>query len=353
MTGSDSSGSPDQTRRFPLDPKEFWDIPASPLRYAVVRAVNDFFALGRLDLAATLTYYSSLSVFPALLILVSMLGVFGHGESTAAYLVSLISRVASKDIVDLLSGPISDLATQSGATWALAIGSVTAFWSASSYVGAFGRALNTLFGVREGRPLWVLAPINLFVTLVTIVLAAVLIAMFVLSTDVVLRIGELLEIGSDSLALWLIIKVPLAIVSAIVLVNLLYHVTPNVRYPRFSWVSAGSTLAILGLGLAGWVFVYYAENLQYLNATYGIIGSVIVLMTGLWLMNVVLLFGAQLDIELIRIRQLKRGVAAEEAIQVPIWNASGTAFQDEVNQRLVKQGRLIRLSHHHEDSGPT
>ena len=128
--------------------------------------MSEFSKDGCTDLAATLTYFAVLSIFPALLALVSLLGVFGQGEATTNAILDFLNRYAPAELVNLLSGPISQLTTQSGAGFALVVGVVGALWTASGYTGAFARAMNRIYEISEGRPFWKLKPIMLLITLI-------------------------------------------------------------------------------------------------------------------------------------------------------------------------------------------
>ena len=158
--------SPDDARK----PDSPTDLTRRSWSYAFRQAWAEFRRDECTDLAAGLTYYAVLSLFPALLAVVSLLGVFGQGASTTETVLELIGRIGQQGAVDQLRQPITQLTETNAAGFALVFGLLGALWSASGYVGAFGRAMNKVYEVDEGRPFWKLRPLNLAVTVVAVVL---------------------------------------------------------------------------------------------------------------------------------------------------------------------------------------
>lgn len=328
------------TAPHPEDPRK----PASPPEirrpswaYVFKRAAFEFNADGCTDLAAALTYFSVLSLFPGLLAALSLLGVVGQGEATAAWLLSFLQANGPADLVELLRDPVTQLATQGGSGLALVTGLVGAVWAASGYVGAFGRAMNKIYEVAEGRPFWVLRPVQVLVTLVILGLAVGVLLLFLLAGP----LGEatLGKPVADTLDL---VAWPAAAVVGLLALAVLYYATPNVRQPRFRWISIGAVVALVGMAVAAVAFTFYVSNFSQYNAMYGTVGSVIVLLLGLWIMNNVMLFGGELDAELERGRQLQGGIEAEETLQLPPRDTRQTEKTEAQTRALVEAGRELR-----------
>ena len=317
--------------------------------YVFKRALFEFTKDGCTDLAATLTYFAVLSIFPALLALVSLLGVFGQGEATTKAILDFLDQYAPASLVDLLSEPISQLTTQSGAGLALLVGIVGALWTASGYTGAFSRALNRVYGVEEGRPFWKLKPVMLLVTLIMVLIVAAVMVMVLLSGDLAQTLGDAVGLGATAVTVWNWAKIPVVLLLLVLLIAILFYATPNVQQPKFRWMSPGAAISLVFMIVAGLAFAFYVANFAKYNATYGIIGSVIILLLGLWIMNNALLFGAEVDAELERVRQLQGGIRAERTIQLPPRDTAQVKKLQEKEEKLEAEGRTIRLHAEHVD----
>jgi len=269
------------------------------------------------DLAAALTYYAVLAIFPALLAIVSLLGVVGQADSTAKTLLDLVSQFGSPQVADLLRDPIMQLTGSPAAGVALIVGVLGALWSASGYVGAFGRAMNRVYGIDEGRPIWKLRPTMLGVTAFTVVLIVVAALILVISGPVAETVGDLVGLGSTAVFVWDIAKLPILAIIAVVIVAVLYYWAPNVKQPKFKWMSLGSLVALVIWLVASVGFAFYIANFSNYNKTYGSLGAVIVFLLWLWITNNALLFGAEFDAELERGRELQAGLRAERDILLP------------------------------------
>ncbi|MGQ1839679.1 YihY/virulence factor BrkB family protein [Kocuria turfanensis] len=346
------SRSKEQTAPDPEDPRK----PDSPTEiskpawgYVFKRALSEFSKDDCTDLAASLTYFAVLSLFPALLAIVSLLGVFGQGQATTQAITGFLEGAAPPELVTLLEGPINNLTTSTGAGLALITGIVGALWTASGYTGAFGRAMNRIYEVEEGRPVWKLRPMNILVTLVLVLIVVLIMLMLLISGGIAQWVGDLIGLGSTAVTVWNIAKWPVVVVLAVLLIAVLYYFTPNVRQPKFRWISMGSIVALLVAALAAAAFTWYVTNFASYNATYGIIGSVIILLLGLWIINNVLLLGAEIDAEVERGRQLQGGIKAEETIQLPPRDTRQVEKKDKKEDKLVDQGRKLRLEHEHLD----
>jgi membrane protein len=335
----------------PRKPDSPADLSSRSWRYAVRQAWAEFRRDECTDLAAALTYFAVLSLFPALLAVVSLLGVFGQGESTTQTVLDLVERIGQEDAVEQLRQPITQMTETGAAGFALVAGLVGALWSASGYIGAFGRAMNRIYEVDEGRPFWKLRPLNLVLTLVSVVLAAVVLLGLVVSGPFSRELGETLGVGDTTVTIWNIAKWPLMLLVVVFLVAILYYATPNVRQPRFRWISVGAGLAIVVWVLASAAFGLYVANFGSYNKTYGSLAGVIILLLWLWLTNLALLFGAEVDAELERSRQLQAGIEAEETLQLP---PRDTRRSDKEAAKLddqVRQGRELREQAAADDRG--
>lgn len=328
----------------PRKPESPTDLTKPSLMFVLKKTAREFGRDQCTDLAAALTYYSVLSLFPALLALVSLLGVFGQGEKTVDAVMQMIDELGPSSAVDTLRGPVEQLVDAPSAGLALVLGLAGALWSASGYVGAFGRAMNRMYEVDEGRPIWKLRPAMLLVTLVALILAAAVALMLAVSGPIAQSIGDTIGLGSTALTVWNIARWPVVLVFVVVIVAVLYWATPNVKQPRFRWISAGAVLAILTWILASAAFALYVSNFGSYNKTYGALAGVIVFLLWLWLTNLALLFGAEFDAELERGRQLQAGMAAEEHLQLPPRDTKASDKNAKKDQEFVEQGRALRES---------
>ena len=298
------------------------------------------------DLAAALTYYAVLSIFPALIALVSILGLVGEAEATTNRLLDIMGSFVPADAMDQLKPIVSSLASNQGAGLGLIIGLATALWTASNYVNAFSRATNRIYEVAEGRPFWKLRPLMYLLTLVLLVLVALVGLLLVVSGPVAEAIGDAIGLGATALTVWNIAKWPVILLAVIVIIALLYYFTPNVRQPKFRWISVGALIAIVVAILASAGFGLYlarAGSGSY-EATYGALAGVIIFLLWLWIMNLALLFGAEVDAELERGRQLQAGMPAEKDIQLPVRDDAAIKKKAAKEEESIARARAIRES---------
>lgn len=269
------------------------------------------------DWAAALTYYGVLSIFPALLALVSVLGLLGR--STTQALVDNLGQLAPGPAREIVTTAIQDLQRSQGAAGVLfVVGLAVALWSASGYVAAFMRASNAIYDVEEGRPIWIKGPVRLGVTLVLLVLLAISALAVVLTGGLADQVGRLLGIGTTAVTVWDIAKWPVLLVIVSLMFAILYWASPNVRQPGFRWLSPGGLLAVVVWLLASGVFAFYVANFGSYNKTYGTVGGVIIFLVWLWISNIAVLLGAELNAELVRGRQIEAGhPPAEEPFLEP------------------------------------
>ncbi|NKX53043.1 YihY/virulence factor BrkB family protein [Arthrobacter mobilis] len=314
-------------------------------KYVLKRTIREFSRDQCTDLAAALTYFGVLSLFPALLALVSLLGVVGQAEQTTQIMLQVVEGVASPEVVNTLRQPIQRLTNVPTAGLALIVGLAGAIWSASGYVGAFGRAMNRIYEVEEGRPFWKLRPVTLLVTVVMLVMAAIAAILLIVSGPLAEAIGNAVGLGGPAVAIWNIAKWPALVAFAILMIAVLYYATPNVKQPKFRWMSMGSAIALVVLALATAGFFFYVSNFGNYNRTYGAIGGVIVLLLWLWIANMSLLFGAEFDAEMERGRQLQAGIEAEDSIQLPARDTKASDKRLEKEKEDIHHGRRLREGH--------
>lgn len=330
--------APDDERK----PDSPTDVSKPSWKYIARKTLREFTSDQCPDLAASLTYYGVLSLFPALLALVSLLGIFGQPEKTTAALLDIVQGIAPGSTVDMIRQPVEELTTSPAAGFALVIGLATALWSASGYVGAFGRAMNRIYETDEGRGFVKLRGTMLGVTLLAVVIVALLAAMLVISGPVAEAVGGVLGLGGVFLTVWNIAKWPVIVLLVIVIIAVLYYATPNVRQPKFRWMSIGSFIALMAFVLASLGFGFYVANFSSYDKTYGAIGGVIVMLLWLWILNMSLLFGAEFDAEMERGRQLQAGIKAEETIQLPPRDTKKSDKLQEKEAEDIRHGRELR-----------
>jgi membrane protein len=303
-TGPDrevEEAEPDQPTELPR--RSWW---------AVLRRTAKEFADDELpDRAAALTYYSVLSIFPAMLVLVSLLGVVG--ESATREILGNVQKLAPGSARDILSSAVEELGRSSTTGGILVVvGLAAAVWSASGYVAAFIRSSNTVYDLPEGRPVWKLTPLRLGLTVALMVLLAASALIVVFTGPLASRAGETIGLGYAAITAWSIAKWPVLLVLVVLMVALLYWAAPNVRGRGFRWVTPGSFLAVIIWLLASAGFALYVANFGSYNKTYGALGGVIVFLVWLWLTNLAILLGLEFDAELARERAIAGGHPREE-----------------------------------------
>ena len=270
------------------------------------------------DRAAALTYYGVLSIFPALIALISIVGlVFDPARITKA-LTDIVSSVGPASAVETFKGPIETL-TQSSATAGvmLIVGIAGALWTASGYVGAFMRAANVIYEVEEGRSIFKLRPLQMLVTLVLVLLLAVVLIAIVLSGPLADAVGSAVGLGSSAVTAWDIAKWPVLLAVVIVMITLLYYASPNAKLQGVRSTVPGAALAIVVWLVASAGFAFYVANFGSYDKTYGALGGVVIFLVWVWLTNVAILLGAELNAERERSRQLAVGIpGAERELQL-------------------------------------
>jgi YihY family inner membrane protein len=291
-------------------PERPTQLPGGSWWAAVKRTVREFQVDNLKDWAAALTYYGVLSIFPALLVLISLLDL--AGPSTIQTLLNNLGQVAPGSVNQILEGAINNLRQTRGSAGVLAlVGLAVALWSASNYIGAFMRASNAIYDVPEGRPVWKTLPIRIAVTVVVMVLLAVSAVAVVATGGLADRIGRLLGLGSAVVTVWDLVKWPVLLLLVSFMFALLYWASPNAKQ-GFRWVTPGGILAVVVWVVASVAFALYVANFGSYNKTYGSLASVIIFLVWLWLSNIAILLGAELNAELERSRAIAAGHPPDE-----------------------------------------
>jgi membrane protein len=275
--------------------------------HAIKRTFKEFKDDNLTDWAAALTYYGILAIFPAMIVLVSILGLVG--ESATQPLIDNLGTVAPGPAKEIVTNALKNLQGDQGAAGVLfVVGLLGALWSASGYVAAFMRASNSIYDMPEGRPVWKTLPVRVSLTLVLLVLLAVTTVAVVLTGGLAEKVGDLIGLGSTAVSVWNIAKWPVLLLVVSLMFALLYWAAPNVKRPGFRWVSPGGVLAVIGWLIASGAFALYVANFGSYNKTYGALGGVIVFLVWIWISNIMILLGAEFNAELERERAIEDGM---------------------------------------------
>ncbi len=274
------------------------------------RTVTGFKEDNLSDWAAALTYYGIVSIFPAIIALVSIVGLLG--SSATQSLIDNVSTVAPGPAKDIATGAIENLQKDKGAAGVLfVVGLAGALWSASGYVAAFMRASNSIYGVEEGRPIWKTLPTRVGTTIVLLVLLGITALAVTLTGGLAEQVGNVIGLGDTAVQVWDIAKWPVLLFIVSFMFAFLYWAAPNVKQPKFRWVSPGGILAVAIWLVASAAFAFYVANFGSYNKTYGALGGVISFLVWLWVSNIAVLLGAEFNAELERGRRLEAGEPAD------------------------------------------
>lgn len=292
---------------------------ANPGAWATLkRTAGEFREDNLTDWAAALTYYGLLSLFPALIAMVSLLGLFGDPRTTTSSLTEIITSIGPESAAQTFEGPINSVVSnQSAAGFAFVFGLLVALWSASAYIGAFMRASNVIYETEEGRPFWKLRPLQLVVTLVMVVALALLALGLVLTGPIVEAVAEPVGLGQTAVDVWDIAKWPVMVAIFVLMVDLLYYASPNAKLRGFRWATPGCLVALVIWVVASAAFATYVANFGSYDKTYGTLGGLVALLVWLWISNLAILFGHQLNAERERSAEIEEGTPrAEREIQL-------------------------------------
>ncbi|GAA0639798.1 YihY/virulence factor BrkB family protein [Streptomyces thermocarboxydovorans] len=283
------------------------------------------------DRAAALTYYGVLSLFPALLVLVSLLGI--AGKSAIDRVMEQVQDLAPGAVRDILAQAVSQLQGGAGTGSIVAlVGLVLAVWSASGYVAAFIRSANAVYDIPEGRPVWKVLPVRVGLTVVLMVLAVISALIVVFTGDLARRAGDVLGLGDTAVTVWSIAKWPVLVLLVVLMIALLYWAAPNAKVRGFRWITPGSFLALLIWLVASGGFAVYVANFASYNKTYGTMAGVIVFLVWLWISNLAILLGLEFDAEIARQRAIAGGHPPEDE---PYTQPRDTRAWDEQDRRRM------------------
>jgi membrane protein len=275
------------------------------------RTVTEFSDDNLSDWAAALTYYAVLAIFPALIVIVSVLGLIG--ESATQPLIDNLGSVAPGPAKDIFTSAIENIQGSQGAAGVFFVaGLLAAIWSASGYVGAFMRASNAIYEIEEGRPIWKTLPLRVGLTVLLMVLTAVSAIGVTLSGGLAKEAGNLIGVGDTAVSVWNIAKWPVLLLLVSFMFAVLYWAAPNVKQPGFRWITPGGVLAVIGWVIASVAFAFYVGNFGSYNKTYGALAGPIVFLVWLWISNIMILLGAEFNAELERGRAIERGMRPKD-----------------------------------------
>jgi membrane protein len=305
MASSQNTGSSTHDN-VPDDPT---DLSGGSWLAAARRTLKEYKADDLQDRAAALTYFGIQSIFPGLLVLVSLLGILG--KSATQPLITNLGKAAPSSVRKIIMSDVTHLQHSHAASGIIGIvGIVIALWSASNYVAAFMRASNSIYDVPEGRPIWKTAPIRLGVTLVTMILLVAAAVIVVVTGGLAQKAGSVLGLGSTAVTVWDIAKWPVLLIIIGLILALLFWASPNAKH-GFQWVSPGGIVAVLLWLIASAAFALYVANFSHYNKIYGSLAGVIVFLIWMWISNVAILLGAEFNAELERGRAVAGGHPAD------------------------------------------
>jgi membrane protein len=282
------------------------DLEARSWKGVAKRTFREFREDNLTDWAAALTYYGVLAVFPALIALVAILGLVG--PSATQPLIDNLGKVAPGPAQQIFTNAIHTVQSSQGAAgFAVIIGVLLAIWSASSYIAAFMRASNSIYDIGEGRPIYKTLPVRVGTTVVLLLMLAVSAVAVVLTGGLAQQVGNLIGVGSTAVDIWDIAKWPVLLVWVSLMFSILYWAAPNVKQPGFRWMTPGGVLAVVVWIVASLAFAFYVANFSSYNKTYGALASIVVFLVWLWISNLALLLGAEVNAEVERGRRIEEG----------------------------------------------
>jgi membrane protein len=334
-TSSQRHGPEKSDRGAPQKPT---DLPRAGWIEVLKRSVREFKHDDITDRAAALTYFGVLAIFPAMLVLISILGMLG--KSTTQKVLDNIGQLAPGGVNSFLRTVIQQVQGNSGAAGlAAVVGIAVALWSASGYVAAFMRASNAIYDVDEGRPIWKTAPVRLLTTLALTVMLVASAIMVVVTGPVATSVGNAIGIGDTAVQVWNIAKWPVLLVVVSLMFTLLYQASPNVKQPKIRWISPGGVLAVVIWLIASGLFALYVSFSGSYNKTYGSVATVIIFLVWLWITNIAILLGAEFNAETQRERAIRAGMPEDLE---PFAELRDTRKLDDLEKRRVDEAARVR-----------
>jgi len=311
-------------------------------RYALRRAWHGFVRHRGIDSAAALTFFATLSLFPGALVVVSAFAIVRDRDRAVESILSIVDEFATESTMDTLEAPLREFLSIENPGIAFAVGLVLLLWTLSAYATAFGRAINSTYEVMEGRQIWKFRGLMLLVTMLLLIAFGAILLILVTTPRVTAAVAENVGLTEPWITAWNVGKWPVLAALAVVVAGVLYYFTPNVRHLRMRWVSWGAVFAIVTWSLATAGFALYVATIGQYDRIYGWLGGGIVLLLWLYITNLVLVLGAEFDAEVVRLRQLTSGVAAEETIQLPLRDTRRNLTLARQRAEDVRDGKAIR-----------
>ncbi|MFC0682210.1 YihY/virulence factor BrkB family protein [Lysobacter korlensis] len=309
--------------------------------YVIRRSWRGFIRHRGFDSAAALTFFSALSLFPSALVVVSAIAMVDDGNAVRNIL-AIVQELAQNDTVLTLESPLEQLLTVPYPGLGLVVGLVLAIWTLSAYAAAFGRAMNSAYQAEEGRPFIRMRLLMLGLAGVLAVLLAALGAIILITPRVAAATGAVLGVGEPWVTAWNIAKWPVLAALVTFTFALLYHFTPTVRHERKRWLGVGASCALVVGGLATAGFVVYVTTVSNYGRLYGWLGGALVLLAWLYIVNFSLMLGGEVDAEFVRLKQLRRGIRAEEVVRMPMRETERTLTLARNQAEDERQAREIR-----------
>jgi membrane protein len=268
--------------------------------------------------AAALTYYALMSLFPTVLLALSLLGLIGQYPGTYDAIVGYLQGVVPAEVLAPLDSSLRGALQHKGtAATTLVVSVVFALYGTTGVLEASRRALNVVFDVHSGRSFLRRKAIDVASTFVLLVLVlASLVLVFVggrFAQDLLGFVG----LGSTAAHIWSIARWPAAVLISMLVFSYIYYVTPDVRLRGFEWVTPGAVAGVALWLAASYGFSVYLSSVAHVSAIYGAFTGAIVLLGWLWLTNVALLFGAELNAEIEREKELSEGVPKRKTLNRP------------------------------------
>ncbi|HJG45639.1 YihY/virulence factor BrkB family protein [Corynebacterium variabile] len=330
-------------------PPSWWYVPS--------RAVRRFIDQDFVDFVGSLAFRALLALFPGLIALVSILALFGQSEESVVRLLNQFEGVTPEDTWESVRPVLESILRAPQAGLGLVIGLVTTLWTASGFIKTFSRTMNAVYGISEGRGVFKWNLQMYLLTAMFLLLAAVGLIGSVVAGPVAEAVGELIHLETAVITVWRYVRWVLVIGVVVLGVGMLYRITPNVRLRRtwggrhfpwylfwMRWFTVGATIAIVATVLATALFFLYVSKAGSFNATYGALAGVVVLMLWLFLVNASLVFGALIDSEVVRMRQLRAGLPAEENLQLRVRDSSASEKRESKMARDVERAREMRAN---------
>ncbi|CAN5179303.1 YihY/virulence factor BrkB family protein [soil metagenome] len=317
-------------------------LPRSAWAYAARRVMHGFVRHRGIDAAAALTYYAALAIFPAALTVVAAFSLGNGRRDAAAVILDIVDEVAQASTVDAIRGPLTELFTVTNPGIAFAVGIALSLWALSSYATAFGRAVNSVYELEEGRQLWKFRGTMLLLSVFLLVMFAAVIVLLLTTPRLAAAIAASLGVGEPWITVWNAGRWPVLLALVTLLIAVLYYFTPNLRRHRMRWVSFGAVFVIVVWGAATALFALYVATVGTYDRIYGWLGGAIALLVWLYITNFVLVLGAEVDAEVVRLRQLGAGIAAESIVQLPMRDTARNHMLARQRAKDEAEGRVMR-----------